>query len=90
MAGNGGSMFTSQQGLDLIPSSTMSNASVDVASNNWPQSFTNNGTLSTTSIPSGNSDMSDSGAGGSGAGVGVSAALTPNQRSGLSGFNSSQ
>ncbi|CAJ2639503.1 unnamed protein product [Trifolium pratense] len=89
MNGNGGSMFTSQQGLDLIPSSTMSNASVDVASNNWPQSFINNGTLSNTSIPDGNSDRSDSGAGGSGnGGAGGYDALTPNQWSDLSRFNS--
>ncbi|PNX87305.1 hypothetical protein L195_g043392, partial [Trifolium pratense] len=46
-----------------------------------------------TSIPDGNSDRNYSGAGGSGnggAGVGGSAALTPNQWSDLSGFNSPQ
>ncbi|PNX87304.1 hypothetical protein L195_g043391 [Trifolium pratense] len=93
MGGNGGTMFTSQQDLNLIPSSTMSNASAAVASNNWPQSFINNGTLNITFIPSGNSDRNGSGAGGnsnSGAGTGGSTALTSNQWSDLSGFNSPQ
>ncbi|KAK2393565.1 Dof-type zinc finger DNA-binding family protein [Trifolium repens] len=101
MGGNGGTMFTSQQGLNLIPPPTMSNASAAT----WPQSFFNNGTINTTSIPSGNSDRNGSGAGGSdiggagggvgagaGAGVGVegSAALTPSQWPDLSGFNAPQ
>ncbi|PNY16080.1 dof zinc finger protein [Trifolium pratense] len=91
MAGNGGMFTSQQQGLNLIPSSTTSNASVAAASNIWPQSFMN-GTLSTTSIPSGNSDRNGSGAGGSGssvAGAG-SPALTPNQWPDLAGFNSPQ
>ncbi|CAJ2639508.1 unnamed protein product [Trifolium pratense] len=64
----------------------MSNASVDVASNNWPQSF-----ISTTFIPGGNSDRSDNGAGGSdNGGAGGSTALTPNQWSDMLEFNSPQ
>jgi hypothetical protein len=71
MGGNGGTIFTSQQqGLNLISPSTMSNGSAVT----WPQSFFNNGTISTTSIPSGNSDMNGSSAGGSDiSGVGVGA-----------------
>ncbi|GAU23633.1 hypothetical protein TSUD_386220 [Trifolium subterraneum] len=92
MGGNGGTMFTSQQqGLNLIPSSTMSNASAAA----WPQSFMNNGTISTTSIPTVNSDRNGNGAGGSGnggvgAGADGSAGLTPNQWPDLSGFNPPQ